>query len=52
MKVKILNEREGSIARILLKNDETLITRAGTLVALRGNVSSNTTFRRSSAKGN
>ena len=51
MKVKILNERESSIARVLLKNDETLITRAGTLVAMRGNVSSNTTFRRSSAKG-
>ncbi|MDJ0579900.1 TIGR00266 family protein [Crocosphaera sp.] len=51
MKVKIINERESSIARILLKNDQTLITQAGTLVAMRGNVSISTSFRRSSAKG-
>ncbi len=52
MKVKILDERESSIARILLKQDETLITHAGTLVAMRGNLTINTTFRRSAAKGN
>ncbi len=52
MKVKILDERESSIARILLKNDELLIAQAGTLLAMRGNVTINTTFRRSVAKGN
>ena len=52
MKVKILNERESSIARILLRNDQTLITQAGTLLAMRGDIGINTTFRRSSAKGN
>ncbi|WP_024750197.1 TIGR00266 family protein [Crocosphaera subtropica] len=54
MKVKILNERESSIARILLKQDELLITQAGTLLAMRGNLTINTSFRRSRsvAKGN
>ena len=47
MKVKILNERESSIARILLRNDQTLITQAGTLLAMRGDIGINTTFRRS-----
>ncbi|MGK7941857.1 MAG: AIM24 family protein [Crocosphaera sp.] len=52
MKVKILDQRESSIACILLKNDETLLTQGGTLVATRGELSINTTLRRSSPKGN
>ncbi|MGK7957585.1 MAG: TIGR00266 family protein [Crocosphaera sp.] len=52
MKVKILDERDSSIARILLKQDEPLVTHAGTLVAMRGNLTIQTTFRRSAAKGN
>jgi uncharacterized protein (TIGR00266 family) len=52
MKVKILDQRESSIARILLKNDELLIAQAGTLMAMRGDLTMNTTFRRSSAKDN
>ncbi|MDJ0509451.1 MAG: TIGR00266 family protein [Crocosphaera sp.] len=52
MKVKILDQRESSIACILLKNDETLMAQAGTLVAMRGDLSINTTLRRSSGKSN
>ncbi len=52
MKVKILDERESAMARILLKNDELIITQAGTLVAMRGNIKINTTFRRSVPKSN
>ncbi|MDJ0843022.1 TIGR00266 family protein [Crocosphaera sp.] len=50
MKVKILDERESSTARILLNKDERLIAQAGSLVAMRGNVTMNTIFRRSLPK--
>lgn len=52
MKVKILDERETSIARILLKENELLMAQAGTLLAMRGNLTMNTTFRRRGSKSN
>lgn len=52
MKVKIIDQRESSIACILLKNDETLLSQGGSLVAMRGELSINTTLRRSYTKGN
>ncbi|MEA5533175.1 TIGR00266 family protein [Crocosphaera sp. XPORK-15E] len=50
MKVEILHERENSLARVMLDNDEVLMAQGGTLVALKGNISLNTTLRRSSRK--
>ncbi|MGB5770912.1 MAG: TIGR00266 family protein [Crocosphaera sp.] len=52
MKIKILDERESSVVRILLKNNELLIAQAGTLLAMRGDLTMNTTLRRSSAEDN
>ncbi len=52
MKVKILDERDNSVARILLEENELLMAQAGTLLALQGNITQNTTFRRSSTKSN
>ncbi|EAZ91452.1 TIGR00266 family protein [Crocosphaera chwakensis] len=52
MKVKILDERESSIARILLKENELLIAQAGTLLAMQGNITQNTSFRRGLTKSN
>lgn len=52
MKVKILDERESSIARILLKENELLMAQAGTLLGIQGNITQNTSFRRSLSKSN
>ncbi|MEA5511525.1 AIM24 family protein [Crocosphaera sp. UHCC 0190] len=52
MKVEILHERENSLARVMLDNDEVLMAQGGTLVAMKGNVSLNTTLRRSCRKSN
>lgn len=50
MEVEVFNQRENSLARVILQANEVLMAQAGTLVAMKGDLKFNTTLRRSSGK--